>query len=122
MKCDVLVIGGGPAGLGASITASQKGLKTILVEKSTEIGYPVKTSAITWKDVLDTWKLPDKVMYQWYDSFFLYSLHSRKKIEAKFKKKIFGTLNYHTFLQELAFKASKNGTKIFLSEKVTEPL
>jgi len=122
MKCDVLIIGAGPAGLAAGITTSNNGLETILVEKSSEIGYPVKTSAITWKDVIDSWKLPDKVMYQWYDSFYINSAHSKRDVEINFKEKLLGTLNHHVFLQELAFKAAQSGTKILLSEEIMEPI
>jgi len=122
IKCDVLVIGGGPAGLAASITTSSKGLNTILMEKSSEIGYPIKTSAISWKEVIDSWKLPDKTMYQWYNSFYINSLHSKRDIEVNFKGKELGALNYHVFLQELAFKAAQSGTKIALSEKIMEPI
>ena len=123
IECDVLVVGAGPAGLAASITTSNKGLKTILVEKNSEIGYPIKSSATTWREVIDSWKLPNKVMYQWYTSFYINSLHSKREIEVNFgKKKLIGTLNYHVFLQELAFKAIQSGTKIILSEKIIEPI
>lgn len=37
-KCDVLVIGGGPAGSAAAIIAARKGAKTILVEKNGFLG------------------------------------------------------------------------------------
>lgn len=38
LKCDVLVIGGGPAGMMAAIAASSAGAKTILLEKNAELG------------------------------------------------------------------------------------
>lgn len=38
MKTDVVVIGGGPAGLAASITASKHNKKVILIERSDELG------------------------------------------------------------------------------------
>jgi len=36
--CDVLVIGGGGAGLAAAIEARSAGVRTILVEKNPELG------------------------------------------------------------------------------------
>jgi len=42
LKCDVLVVGGGPAGCSAAHAAAKKGLKTILIEKKDEIGKEVK--------------------------------------------------------------------------------
>lgn len=122
MKCDVLVVGAGPAGLASAITTTKKGLKTILIEKSSEIGYPVKTSAYTFKEVIDDWDLSEKVMSQWCNAFYVNSLHSNREIEVKFKKDIGGYLNYPKFLAELSFKAIKNGTKILLSESASEPI
>jgi len=42
IKCDVLVIGGGPAGSSAARSAVLSGAKTILIEKKEEIGVNVK--------------------------------------------------------------------------------
>ncbi len=121
-NCDVLVVGAGPAGLGAAITSSKLGLKTILLEKSSEIGYPAKSSAVTWKEIVDDWILPDRVMSQWTSSFYIYSAHSDREVEINFGRIIGGTLNFHIFLQELAFQAIRHGTKIILSESASEPL
>jgi len=38
LKCDVLVVGGGPAGMMAAIAASEYGAKTVLVERNAEPG------------------------------------------------------------------------------------
>ena len=42
IECDVLVVGGGPAGCSAARAAAMKGLKTILIEEHEEIGSPVQ--------------------------------------------------------------------------------
>lgn len=39
---DILVIGGGPAGLSAAYSAAEKGAKVLLVEKKREIGVPIQ--------------------------------------------------------------------------------
>jgi len=41
-ECDVLVVGGGPAGCSAAAGAAEKGFKTILIEEHEEIGKPVE--------------------------------------------------------------------------------
>lgn len=42
INCDVLVVGAGPAGSSAARTCALNGLKTILIDKRQEIGYPVR--------------------------------------------------------------------------------
>ena len=37
-SCDVLVVGAGPAGLSAASSAAKKGVRTLLIDKRTEIG------------------------------------------------------------------------------------
>jgi digeranylgeranylglycerophospholipid reductase len=42
IKCDVLVVGAGPAGSSAARAVAKSGLKTILIEEDKEIGNPVQ--------------------------------------------------------------------------------
>ena len=45
---DVLIVGGGPAGLAAAEAAASQGARTLLLERQHEIGYPVHTSGGSW--------------------------------------------------------------------------
>lgn len=122
MKYDVCIVGAGAAGLGAAITTSKNGLKTIVLEKSSQIGLPVKSSAFTFNEVIKAWDLPDSVMEQWCNAFYVHSVHSNRKIEVEFGENIGGYLNYPKFLEELAYKAARNRAEIHLSEPVSRPL
>ncbi|RLF37969.1 MAG: hypothetical protein DRN00_02005 [Thermoplasmata archaeon] len=42
IKCDVLVVGAGPAGLSAARSTAKRGLKTIVIEEHEEVGIPVQ--------------------------------------------------------------------------------
>ena len=42
ITCDVLIIGAGPAGSSAAISAAKNGLDVIVVERRAEIGVPVQ--------------------------------------------------------------------------------
>ena len=41
---DIVIVGGGPAGLSAAEAAAHKGARVIVLERQNEIGYPVHTS------------------------------------------------------------------------------
>jgi len=45
---DVLIVGGGPAGLAAAEAAARTGARTVLLERHKEIGYPIHTSGGSW--------------------------------------------------------------------------
>ena len=42
IKCDVLVVGAGPAGSSAARAAAEAGASTICIDKKEEIGHPVQ--------------------------------------------------------------------------------
>ena len=42
---DVVVVGGGPAGLAAAVTASELGLRSVLIEKTSRLGGQLHASA-----------------------------------------------------------------------------
>ena len=45
---DVLIVGGGPAGLAAAAAAASRGARTVVLERQKEIGYPIHTSGGSW--------------------------------------------------------------------------
>src|SRR6266568_3298453 len=46
--CDVLIVGGGPAGLAAAEAAAKEGVEALVLERQHEIGYPIHTSGGSW--------------------------------------------------------------------------
>lgn len=45
---DVLIVGGGPAGLAAAEAAARTGARAVVLERQKEIGYPIHTSGGSW--------------------------------------------------------------------------
>src|ERR1700677_4455376 len=62
-NCDVLVTGGGPAGLSAAAAAARGAAKTIILERQKEIGYPIHTSGGTWIRDMRELNIPDTLYH-----------------------------------------------------------
>lgn len=57
LTCDVLIVGGGPAGLSVASTLPDD-IKTVIVHQDQEIGLPVRTSGGSWLSDLDRLGVP----------------------------------------------------------------
>src|SRR6266700_739763 len=57
-NCDVLIVGGGPAGLAAGEAAAKQGVRTLILERQHEIGYPIHTSGGTWVSDMQALNIP----------------------------------------------------------------
>jgi digeranylgeranylglycerophospholipid reductase len=60
MQYDIVVVGGGPAGLSAAYSASKLQARTILLEKDDAVGQFVRTSGVSWIDSMKTLGIPEK--------------------------------------------------------------
>ena len=62
-ECDVLIVGGGPAGLAAAEAASKLNVRTIVLERQNEIGYPVHTSGGSWISDMKALSIPENLYH-----------------------------------------------------------
>ena len=60
---DVLVVGGGPAGLMAAYAAASGGCSTLVVERGAEIGDPVHTSGATAVRTMQRFDIPEELYH-----------------------------------------------------------
>ena len=60
---DVLVVGGGPAGLLAAETAASAGCSTLLVESEPEIAHQVRTSGATSVQTMREFQIPERLYH-----------------------------------------------------------
>jgi hypothetical protein len=55
-RCDVLVVGGGPAGVAAAVAAARQGARTILMERHNHLGGLSTGGLVIWIDRMTDWQ------------------------------------------------------------------
>ncbi len=114
---DIVVVGGGPAGLSAAWSAAKSGTKVAVLERDEAIGQSVRTSGVTWIKEARSFGIPP----QYYNPIKNYAFYSPNNvIVKKSKEPEVAVLDVRKTYQYLAFEAAKAGAEIFLRTNVTD--
>jgi digeranylgeranylglycerophospholipid reductase len=119
IKTDVLIVGGGPAGLSAANAAALQGVSVLVLEKSREIGYPVHTSGGSWIAELRKLGIPEKFMNPISRVDFVIQ---DDKAFFDFEEPVSCVLDIRGLYQFLAQEAALQGASIRINAHVTEPI
>lgn len=115
---DVMVIGGGPSGLFTSFLLSKNGIKTVLIEKDSEIGKDVVCSGVISKEAFTRYKLPETAIVGSLKDAELYSPGGHQ-ISYSHPEEAVVVVDRHKFDGELGKCAVQNGTHMMLSSRVS---
>jgi digeranylgeranylglycerophospholipid reductase len=118
-ECDVLIVGGGPAGLAAAEAAMQGGAKTIVLERQNEIGYPVHTSGGSWVSDMQALGIPEHLYHPIQKVFFL-SPH--REIPLFYNPAVACVIDVRGVYQHLAGRAVAAGAKLYVRHTVEQTL
>lgn len=116
MDYDVLIAGAGPAGLSAAYAAARMGVRVAVLEKSKEIGYPIRTSGGSWIHELKKLRIPERFMHPIQEGVFL---SQNKKVVFKYDDPLSCILDVRGLYQYLAELACAAGAEIFVNTAVT---
>jgi digeranylgeranylglycerophospholipid reductase len=116
---DIIIVGGGPAGLCAAKEAARSGHRVAVFEKSKEIGYPIHTSGVSWVDEMDKLGAPRKFMH------FVTSVDiiaNKSQATFEYETPPICVLDVRSYYQYLAEQAALAGADIHVDAMVVDPV
>lgn len=120
-KCDVLVVGAGPAGSGAALAAAQNGATTILIDKKSVIGSPVECGECISVSLLKKYNIKfDPHIVQAHHDGTVFCIN--KKINVINTSPIWKSISVdrHLFDNFLAKNAANAGANLFVGAELID--
>jgi digeranylgeranylglycerophospholipid reductase len=118
-RYDVLVVGGGPAGLSAAEAAAKAGARVAVLERQKEIGYPVHTSGGSWIGDMRALGIPDELYYPIHRVTFL---SPARRAQFDYDAPVCCVLDVRGVYQHLAARAVTAGVSIHPNSPVEGPI
>ncbi|MBI3891594.1 MAG: NAD(P)/FAD-dependent oxidoreductase [Candidatus Wallbacteria bacterium] len=112
----VVVVGGGPAGLSAARVAAARGARTLLLERNNEIGVPVRTSGASWVEDLRRLEVPDRF---WHPTRMVRLSSPGRTVRFDYDPPINCVLDVRALWQHLAVEAARAGAVVRVRSRVT---
>jgi digeranylgeranylglycerophospholipid reductase len=118
-RYDVLIVGGGPAGLSAAEAAAKGGARVAVLERQKEIGYPVHTSGGSWISDMRALGIPADLYYPIRRVTFL---SPRRQAHFEYQDPVCCVLDVRGVYQHLAGRAVAAGVEIHPNSPVERPI
>ena len=114
---DLVIVGGGPAGSSAALSAAKQGIKVALIEKENSIAETVRTSGVTWIESINEFGIP-KNCYNPIKNFSFVSPNNEVTITDTVATA--AVLDVRKTYRWLANEAEKNGVDVFVKTNINE--
>lgn len=119
LTADVLIAGGGPAGLAAASAAARTGARTVVFERRKEIGYPIHTSGGSWIADMEALNIPPMLYHPIRRITFLSPNNSA---DFDYNDPVCCVLDVRGVYQHLAGQAIRDGAIIRPASPVEAPI
>ncbi|HEY4032932.1 MAG TPA: NAD(P)/FAD-dependent oxidoreductase [Ktedonobacteraceae bacterium] len=115
----VLIVGGGPAGLAAAETAAKQGIRTLVLERQNEIGYPIHTSGGSWVKDMKALAIPEHLYHPIRKVIFL---SPQREVPLLYASPVACVMDVRGVYQHLAGRAVAAGATIRVRHTVDQIL
>ncbi|GCE13148.1 NAD(P)/FAD-dependent oxidoreductase [Tengunoibacter tsumagoiensis] len=116
---NVLIVGGGPAGLAAAEAAAKRGVQTLVLERQNEIGYPIHTSGGSWVQDMKALGIPEHLYHPIQKVIFL---TPHREVPLYYNPAVACVVDIRGLYQHLAARAVAAGASIRVRHTVEQTL
>jgi digeranylgeranylglycerophospholipid reductase len=114
---DVLIVGGGPAGLAAAEAAASQGARTLVLERQNEIGYPVHTSGGSWISDMKALAIPEHLYHPVAKVIFV---SPQREVVLRYSTPVACVVDVRGLYQHLAGRAVAAGAQLRVRHTVEQ--
>lgn len=116
---DVVIVGGGPAGLATAEAAARKGVRVAVFERNSEIGSPTRTSGGSFIQEMTEFGIPEHLYHPIHTCHFL---SPNRAAEFSHVQPLACVIDVRGVYQHLAEQAALAGARIFPATTVIAPV
>ncbi len=116
---NVLIVGGGPAGLATAEVAAKQGVRTLVLERQNEIGYPIHTSGGSWVKDMKALAIPEHLYHPITKVIFL---SPQREVPLLYNSPVACVMDVRGVYQHLAGRAVAAGAAIRVRHTVDQVL
>jgi len=116
---NVLIVGGGPAGLAAGEAAAKQGMRTLILERQHEIGYPIHTSGGSWVSDMQALNIP---MHLYHPINKVVFVSPQREVPLHYNPAVACVIDVRGLYQHLANRAVAAGATLRVNHTVEQTL
>src|SRR5713226_1941578 len=116
---DIVVVGGGPAGLAAAGAAARQGVQVHILERQNEIGYPIHTSGGSWISDMQALSIPEHLYHPITSVYFV---SPQREVLLRYNPAVACVVDVRGLYQHLASRAIAAGATLCMRHTVEQAI